>query len=215
MHPSSLSNMRKLYSKYIAGEFRDSRAQINTVDVGSCCIGELSKSSYRSIFSDPKFSYLGIDIAPGPGVDLVLKNPYEIPLQDAYADLVISGQMFEHCEFFWLTFKEMVRILKRDGLLFLIAPSMGGIHRYPVDCYRFYPDGYRALAKWADCDCVEVWLDRESSWGDLVGTFRHRPNGVVQSSNAPENRAAQAHPRWRTTDRSSADQPRKIHPLSL
>ena len=189
MHPSSLSNMLKLYSKYIRGEFMDGRPAINVVDVGACCFGELSKSSYRSVFTDSKFSYLGIDIAPGPGVDLVLNNPYEITLQDGYADLVISGQMFEHCEFFWLAFKEMVRILKRDGLLFLIAPSTGSIHRYPVDCYRFYPDGYRALAKWAHCDCVEVWLDRESVWGDLVGTFRHSANGVAQSGNAPENRA--------------------------
>ncbi|HEY3169271.1 MAG TPA: methyltransferase domain-containing protein [Candidatus Binatia bacterium] len=38
-------------------------------------------------------------------------SPYEIPLADSYADVVISGQMLEHCAYFWLSFQEMVRVL--------------------------------------------------------------------------------------------------------
>ena len=84
----------------------------------------------------------------GPGVDIVLDDPYRLPFGDGEVDVVVSGQMLEHCEFFWLSFGEMLRILKPDGYLFLIVPSAGPIHNYPVDCYRFYPDAMKALAKY-------------------------------------------------------------------
>ena len=56
--------------------------------------------------------------------------------------------MLEHCEFFWRAFEEVIRVVKDDGFVFLIAPSAGPEHRYPVDCYRFYADAYHALAKY-------------------------------------------------------------------
>jgi len=117
----------------------------------------------------------------------VLDDPYRLPFADGSVDIVLSGQMLEHCEFFWLTFAEMMRVLKPDGYLFLIAPSAGPIHEYPVDCYRFYPDAYRALAKHAGCHLHEVWLDERGPWRDLVGVFaKHPPTGdaVTRSTSA-------------------------------
>ncbi len=64
-----------------------------------------------------------------------------------------------------------MRVLRPDGLIFLIAPSAGPIHRYPVDCYRFYPDAFSALAKHAGGVLVESWLDERGPWRDLVGVF--------------------------------------------
>jgi hypothetical protein len=73
----------------------------------------------------------------------------------------------------------MSRIVKSGGLIFLLAPSRGPEHRYPVDCWRFYPDGFRALAKWAGIDLLEVSTDWEedpnpdsAACGDTVGVFR-------------------------------------------
>jgi predicted O-methyltransferase YrrM len=86
-------------------------------------------------------------------------------------DIVLSGQMMEHCEFFWLAFAEMIRVLKPDGILFVIVPSAGPIHRYPVDCYRFYPDALVSLAKYARCHLVESWHDERGPWKDLLGVF--------------------------------------------
>jgi hypothetical protein len=171
MHVSSLENMRRCRSTYVDESFRSTRAVVSVVDVGSADVN----GSYRTLFPKPDFEYLGVDIAPGPGVDLVIDDPYRLPLPDASADLVLSGQMLEHCEFFWLCFGEMVRILKPDGYLFLIAPSAGPEHRYPVDCYRFYSDAYRALAKHAGCHLVDVWQDDKGPWNDLTGVFSRRP----------------------------------------
>src|SRR5262249_33431644 len=95
-------------------------------------------------------------------------------------DLVISGQAFEHIDYFWITFLDMVRVLKPNGKIFLIAPSRGPEHQYPVDCWRFYPDGYRALARFAKIKLVKVSTDWEphadagsAPWGDTVGVFEN------------------------------------------
>jgi hypothetical protein len=133
--------------------------------------------SYRPLF--PSCRYIGVDMEPGPGVDVLANDPYSYPLSSRSADLVISGQAFEHMEFFWIAWLEMCRIVKFGGLIFLLAPSRGPEHRYPVDCWRFYPDGFRALAKWSRVELIEVTTDWEpdseadsAEWGDTVGVFR-------------------------------------------
>ena len=148
---------------------------LHAIDIGSYDVN----GSYRTLFDAPGWQYTGIDLEAGPGVDVVLTSPYRLPFADGSVDLVISGQAFEHVEFFWMTWLEMVRVLKPGGRIFLIAPSRGPEHRYPQDCWRFYPDGYRALAKFGRCELVEVSTDWEphpdpgsGPWGDTVGVFR-------------------------------------------
>ena len=98
----------------------------------------------------------GLDMTDGKNVDVVAKDPYKFPLESNSFDLVISGQAFEHIEFPWLTIREIERVLKPGGFAIIIAPSSGAEHRYPNDCWRFYPDGMRALGKWAKLDCMEA-----------------------------------------------------------
>lgn len=162
-----MENMRWCHRRYAAPRLQAASGTVTVLDVGGANVN----GSYADLFNGPNLRYLGTDLQPGEGVDLVLEDPYRFPLPDASVDFVISGQMLEHCEFFWLAFAEMVRVLKPDGYLFLIAPSAGPIHRYPVDCYRFYPDAYRALAKHAGCHLVDLRHDERGPWNDLVGVF--------------------------------------------
>ena len=173
MHASSYEHMTDLVQRHL-----DPQQPLSVVDIGSYDVN----GSYRTLFNAPGWAYTGIDLSAGPGVDLVLDSPYRFPLKSGSVDLVISGQAFEHVEYFWLTWLEMVRVLKPDGMIFLIAPSRGPEHRYPQDCWRFYPDGYRALAKFGSCELVEVGTDWEghaepdsSQWGDTVGVFKKKP----------------------------------------
>jgi hypothetical protein len=189
MHASSLENMYRCYRTYIAGGPMESRAETIVLDFGGADVN----GSYREVFSHNCYRYLGADVAAGPGVDIVLVDPYRIPLADSSVDIVVCGQAFEHCEFFWRAFEEMVRVLRPDGFIFLIAPSAGPIHRYPVDCYRFYPDSYQALARYAGCVLVEWWRDERGPWQDLVGVFRGADAPVFESV-AP--RAATVVPVW-------------------
>ena len=168
MHPSSLENMQRCYQVHVLGTDLERQSRISVLEVGSADVN----GSYRQIFGDPRFDYVGVDVESGPGVDVVLEDPYHLPNAHASVDLVISGQMLEHCEFFWLAFGEMLRVVKDTGRIFLIAPSSGPVHQYPVDCYRFLPDAYRALAKLTGAELVEMWRDDREPWRDLVGVFR-------------------------------------------
>ncbi len=167
MHQSSIENMQKCYERYVKTHAWPGRSAIDVIDVGGANVN----GSYADIFSGGEFVYRAADINADANVDIVLEDPYKLPFDDGSIDMVISGQAFEHVEFFWLLFEEMARALKPDGLIILIAPSSGPIHKYPVDCYRFYPDAYRALAKYTDCALLDVIHDQRGPWKDLVGVF--------------------------------------------
>ncbi len=167
MHPTSLENMGRCIERYVM-PLRERKSTIRVLDLGAADVN----GSYRELFANVAgVSFMGADLTAGSGVDLVLADPYRIPMPDGFVDVVVSGQMLEHCEFFWLSFAEMVRVLSDDGVLVVIAPSGGPEHRFPVDCYRFYPDAFRALAKLAGCHVLDLWRDERGPWYDLVGVF--------------------------------------------
>ena len=54
----------------------------------------------------------------------------------------------------------MSRVLKPGGLLCLVAPSSGAVHRYPVDCWRFYPDSAQAITQYAGLELIEANMEQ-------------------------------------------------------
>jgi len=181
MHPSSYRHMTHAVETYLGDQ---AGKPLLVIDIGAYDVN----ASYRPLFDKPSWTYRGVDIAAGPNVDVVLQSVYELPFETDSIDVIVSGQTFEHVEFFWLTWMEMVRVLKPGGHIILIAPSRGPEHRYPVDCWRFYPDGFRALGKLGKLEVLEVhtsflpvkpgfWFRlrnraRRDLWGDTVGVFR-------------------------------------------
>lgn len=157
MHSTSLNKMKAFVEEYLKA-YKEQELRI--LDVGSQAIA--GDPTYRPFFNNPNWIYLGLDLEKGENVDIVVKNPYKWKeVEDSSIDVVISGQAFEHIEFPWLTIREIFRILKDRGFACIIAPSSGPEHRHPVDCWRIFPDGMRALAKWAGFRVVEVFTD----WG--------------------------------------------------
>lgn len=149
MHRNSL----KLMEEFLRS-LPDTELQI--LDIGSRVVeGQEKLGSYQKLLN-PKWSYIGIDTEDGTNVDIVLQNGYEFPFEDGEFDVVISGQTIEHVEYPWVWFKEMARVLKKGGNCCIIAPAKIHEHRFPIDTYRYYPDGMKALAKWAGLEWVEV-----------------------------------------------------------
>jgi SAM-dependent methyltransferase len=193
MHKESKQYMRRAVRRYAA-----ERPAGRVLDVGAS--GQ--RPWFRNMWEEIGWEYHGLDLEPGPNIDVVLDDPWKFGLEAASYDAVISGQMLEHNEFFWLTFLEMARVLKMGGLMVHIAPSRGPEHRDPQDCWRFYRDGMLAMAKWAGLEVLETttdWapehfdyyerfprfakrvkalkktmLSEGTDWGDTVGIFEKR-----------------------------------------
>ena len=148
MHLSSLLRMEWFVNNHLDKLPPPPRKTISVLDVGSYDVN----GSYKTFFTDvTKYSYIGLDMESGPNVDVVAETPYYWSMfEDESFDVVISGQAFEHIEFFWLTLAEMIRVLKRGGLMCIIAPCKFKRHAYPIDCYRFDVDGMIALARYGN-----------------------------------------------------------------
>jgi len=183
MHISSLDTLRSVLKKHVLPDSRfSSEALLKIADVGSADIN----GSYKQIFDLLDCEYTGIDLEEGPGVSIVLTSPYEFPLPDDEYDIVFSGQTFEHAGHFWKTFSEMCRITKPDGLIIVITPSRGPVHRYPVDCYRFMPDAMAALAEHGEVVLVDSWTSDFGPFHDAVGVFRKSASDSIVQTFPPD-----------------------------
>ena len=125
-------------------------------------VGSRNKTSaqltHRQLLAGRKVSYVGIDLLPGHNVDRVMKKPYSFPVPSRSVDVLIAGAVFEHIPFVWASMLEVGRVLRPGGYALVLAPSRGHEHNV-YDCWRYYPDGYRALASWAALDLRDVFCD--------------------------------------------------------
>lgn len=165
MHKTTYDKMFWFKNIYL-----DTSLDLKILDVGS--LDTSGKNyNYRSIFNLPNWEYYGLDIMDGANVDILVEDIYNISeISDESFDVVISGQFFEHLEFFWITMSEIARILKPGGVCCIIAPSGGPEHgTLGHDCYRFYEDGMAALAKYVDFEILHVstnYSDEAKPWCD-------------------------------------------------
>lgn len=157
MHSSSYQEMQALISGLYGGGPQYGRV----VDIGSQDVN----GSYRELFKD-NWEYVGVDAVPGRNVDTVMVTEFDTGLPDYYANLVISGQCLEHCSNPFKLVEEMYRICTHNSRCIIIAPFIWKEHKYPIDCWRFLPDGMNCLFKNAgfqsiksyikDADCIGI-----------------------------------------------------------
>ena len=115
------------------------------LDIG----GQDVNGSLRSDFEKLGMKFICVDMISHPSVDIVCAPGERMPFEDGSVDAVVTTSCFEHDPCFWMTFREMCRIVKPDGFIYVNAPSGGQYHGFPGDNWRFYGDAGQALAFWA------------------------------------------------------------------
>ena len=115
------------------------------LDVGAMIVRGQHKS-YRQLFGD--YRYAGMDIASGKNVDIVGYDGL------GKYDVVISGQVMEHVRRPWEWLKVLAGLYRE--YICIIAPNTLHEHRYPIDTYRYFPDGMRDLFDYAGITPVEI-----------------------------------------------------------
>jgi SAM-dependent methyltransferase len=169
MHPSAMNNAAQFFDTYSAAIPMEDKPRV--IDIGAQDVN----GSLRQV-TPPQFEYVGLDFQKAKGVDILLEDPYVLPLADASVDIALSSSCFEHSEMFWVVFLEVMRVLKPTGLFYLNAPSAGSFHRYPVDCWRFYPDSGKALISWGkrnglNPELLESFTQIGGRWQDYIAVF--------------------------------------------
>jgi SAM-dependent methyltransferase len=191
MHPTAMQNGRVFFDTYLGESSTSLVLEIGAQDVNGS-LRDVAPAGVR---------YIGVDFVVGKGVDVVLTDPYSLPFESESVDVIVSSSCLEHSEMFWLSFTECLRILKPDGLLFINVPSNGAFHRYPVDCWRFYPDAGSALVTWAKRQGMNPALlesfitpQHEDVWSDFLAVFvkdqdciRQHPNRMIKAIERFEN----------------------------
>lgn len=188
MHKSASDKILALLEGYL----HDFTAQPLTIlEVGSQVV-EATQYDLRAELSKKNWTYVGMDIEAGPNVDVAVKQPYDWQeIASDSADVIICNQVFEHVGFTWVTMLEIARVLKEGGLAFIIAPSAGPEHRYPTDCWRIYPDGWRSLCTHAELNVLEVF----TQWKPLYytdGSDKWQDSCLVAQKPAKDGASRQA-----------------------
>lgn len=151
MHKSTYEKM-----KWFKDNFLNIGTPLSILDIGSLDTTG-NNYNYRTIFDYNGWDYTGLDYKNGDNVDILVNDIYNIvEINDNSYDVIISGQLFEHLGFFWLTMGEIERILKPGGLCCIIVPSSGPKHGDDVDCYRFQESSMEFLAKYADFEILHI-----------------------------------------------------------
>lgn len=161
MHKSSLDKMTELLG-------RVAKPGLSVMDVGSLDVN----GTYRPLVEGLGMVYHGVDMREGPNVGL------EVDITRWHSifprDIVISGQMLEHCADPFAALARMVRSTRPGGWVICIAPWKQDQHEHPHDYWRFLPEGMRLLM--GNLEDVEVGMqDGSGGIGDCWGIGRREP----------------------------------------
>ena len=108
------------------------------------------------------------DIYESPQLTYSSVSAYSLPVAEDSYDIVLSAQVIEHVPKVWKWFHELARVTRPGGLVITINPTSWPYHEAPIDCWRIYPEGMKAL-------CEEAGLVPETIFsGSLEQPERRR-----------------------------------------
>ncbi|MCS3827483.1 SAM-dependent methyltransferase [Salinibacter ruber] len=111
------------------------RCDVTLVDYG--CGTKPYENTLEPFLSE----YIGLDIVDRPEVDQVLSDDGTSALADGTADAVLSSMVLEHVPDPELYLQECKRIMKPDGVLFLLTHGHMIYHPTPGDYWRWTSSG--------------------------------------------------------------------------
>jgi SAM-dependent methyltransferase len=143
MHRNSIL----LFQKYIAPRFTPGA---RVLEIGP----DAFPSTFRQLVPQKDITWDTMDIYESPKLTYSKSSPYNFPIPDNTYDFVFAAQVLEHVEKIWKWMPEVARVAKPGGIVCLINPVSWPYHEAPVDCWRIYPTGMKAL-------CEDSGLDIE------------------------------------------------------
>lgn len=126
--------------------------------LGSSFVGRSASAAIKNIGSDKLIVNLGsgvkiirddvvnIDFYPFLNVDVVA-DISDLPFADNSIDVAINEYVLEHVHNPEQIVREMYRILKPGGVIYVVVPFVASFHSSPNDFYRWSKPGLKELLK--------------------------------------------------------------------
>jgi SAM-dependent methyltransferase len=120
--------------------------------VRACAVLDLGagRKPYAPVYERYFESSTSVDVPDSPhdiqDVD-ILASADDLPLEAESFDCVICTEVLEHCPEPTNVLREIARVLKPGGRVFLTTPFLRPLHEMPHDYYRYTPSGLAQLAK--------------------------------------------------------------------
>lgn len=115
-----MHHLQNLWVKEMKNKYSECFKNVRVLDVGSLDVN----GNNRQFFEDSE--YVGLDVAPGPNVDVVSKCHEYFP--DKLFDTVISTSALEHDMYREKSLIHMYELLKPGGWLFIVACHTWATH---------------------------------------------------------------------------------------
>jgi len=150
------TNSKLLFEKYAKPLIK---AESVVLEIGP----DAFPSTFKRLTEDLALAWHTLDIYDNPELTYRSSDQYSFDIPDEHYDLVISTQVIEHVKKPWVWVPELARITKRGGLVITINPVSWIYHEAPVDCWRIYPEGMKALYEQASLTVLmSLWESLET-----------------------------------------------------
>jgi|ERR1035441_5418906 SAM-dependent methyltransferase len=130
-------NSELLFKKYAVEHFKP---RTNVLEIGPNV-----PSHYQKIVGDSSIEWHTLDLYESDYLTYRATSEYSFPIPDGAYDIVVSGQVMEHVRKPWIWIRELARVCRPDGLVITIVPVSWPYHEAPIDCWRAFPEGMKAL----------------------------------------------------------------------
>ena len=144
------------------------------LEIGACNVNGSLRQFIEEI---GPASYKGVDLFPGPGVDMICSATDLVREFGAGVfDLVIATEVLEHVRDWRKAISNCKQVLKPGGVILITVPSIGcGYHGYPHDHWRYEPEDLKTI--FSDFDIQELWRGPE-----IEGVFLKavRPQQLIE-----------------------------------
>lgn len=131
------------------------------LEVGS---GDVNGSVRPILTAHRPAEYLGVDMAPGRGVDRVLDCTRLVAEFGAGSwDVVVSTEMLEHVSDWRASVRNLIHVVKPGGLLVITTRSPGfPYHPFPEDHWRYSVAAMERIVANARLEPLEIVADPEA-----------------------------------------------------
>lgn len=123
---------------------------------------------------------VNLEIVPYASTDIVAASE-RIPLRDATVDAVICSAVLEHVKRPWLAAREITRILKPGGDLYVAVPFLQPLHGYPNHFFNMTAAGLASLFEDFDVESHEVIDSLHPIWA-LTWILRSWRDGLPRKA---------------------------------